>query len=44
MGLKLAVFALRVLEVMFFTGLAGCAVVVFLSWISIGRDSFRKDE
>jgi hypothetical protein len=42
MGFKLAVFAMRLLEVMFFVGLAGCAVVVILSWISVGRDSFSR--
>jgi hypothetical protein len=40
------VFFMRVLTVMFFAGLAGCSVVVLLSWISLfkselssGRDS-----
>jgi hypothetical protein len=31
---------MRVLEVMFFTGLFGCAVVVVLSWISVGKGCF----
>ena len=43
MAFRLAVFAMRVLEVMFFTGLLGCAVVVVLSWISVGRDSFTDE-
>jgi len=40
MHLTLALIAERILEVMFFTGLLGCVVVVVLSWISVGRDSF----
>jgi hypothetical protein len=40
MGFNMAVFAVRILEVMFFTGLLGCGVVVILSWILVGRDSF----
>ena len=35
MGLKAALVAARILEGMFFCGLAGCAVVVILSWWSI---------
>lgn len=35
MGLKTALLATRILEGMFFCGLAGCAVVVVLSWWSI---------
>jgi hypothetical protein len=35
---------MRVLEVAFFTGLAGCAVVVILSWISVGKDSFSQED
>jgi hypothetical protein len=42
MAYKLAVIAMRVVEVLFFTGLSGCAVVVILSWISVGRDSFSN--
>jgi len=42
MGFNIAVFAIRVLKVMFFAGLLGCVVVVLLSWISVGRDSFSK--
>ena len=39
MGFNLAVFAMHVLEVLFFTGLIGCFVVVIMSWISVGKDS-----
>ncbi|HWE84358.1 MAG TPA: hypothetical protein VG267_05405 [Terracidiphilus sp.] len=40
MAFRWEVLAMRVLEVMFFTGLLGCVVVVILSWIYIGKDSF----
>lgn len=43
-GFKLAIFAMRFLEGMFFTGLAGCTLVVILSWISVGKDSFSRKE
>lgn len=38
------VLAMRILEVMFFTGLTGCAMVVLLSWISVGKGSFTDKE
>ena len=37
-------WSMRVLEVMFFTGLAGCSVVVFLSWVSLLGTVFSSDE
>jgi hypothetical protein len=43
MAFRLAVFAMRVLEVMLFTGLLGCAVVVILSWIFVGKGSFADE-
>jgi hypothetical protein len=39
----LAVFAIRVLEVMFFLGLAGSAVVVLISFYEDGKELFGKD-
>ena len=33
-------FAMRVIEVMFFTGLVGCATVIVVSWISIFGEGF----
>jgi hypothetical protein len=38
--------AVHVVEVMFFTGLIGCTLVVCISWISIFRDGFshRDDQ
>jgi hypothetical protein len=38
-----AVYAMRVLEVMFFLGLAGSAVVVLISFIEDGKELFGKD-
>ena len=39
----LAIFAMRVLEVMFFAGLAGSAVVVLISFFEDGKELFGKD-
>ncbi len=39
----LAVFAMKVLEVMFFVGLAGSAVVVLISFVEDGKELFGKD-
>jgi len=38
-----AVFAMRLLEVMFFVGLVGSAVVVLISFIEDGKELFGKD-
>ena len=40
----LAIFAMRVLEVMFFVGLAGSTVVVLISFFEDGKELFGKDE
>jgi len=40
MAHKLAVIAMEIVEVIFFAGLLGCAVVVVLSWISVGKGCF----
>jgi hypothetical protein len=42
--MRLAIFFMRVLEVMFFVGLAGSAVVVIISFIEDGKELFGKDE
>jgi hypothetical protein len=39
-----AVFFMRVLEVMFFVGLAGSTIVVLISFIEDGQELFGKDE
>jgi len=38
-----AVFAMRVLEVMFFFGLAGSAVVVLISFVEDGKELFGRE-
>jgi hypothetical protein len=38
-----AVFVMRVLEVMFFVGLVGSAVVVLISFYEDGKELFGKD-
>ncbi len=42
-SMALAVFAIRVLEVMFFVGLVGSAVVVLISFFEDGKELFGKD-
>jgi hypothetical protein len=34
------VLAMRLVEIMFFTGLVGCVFVVVVSWISIFKEGF----
>jgi hypothetical protein len=34
------IFATRVVEILFFTGIVGCTLVVVISWISIFKDGF----
>ncbi len=38
-----AIFAIRVLEVMFFVGLVGSAIVVLISFWEDGKELFGKD-
>jgi hypothetical protein len=40
----LAIWMMRALEVLFFTGLIGCSLVVVISWISIFKSGFSPDE
>jgi len=40
----LAIFAMRVLEVLFFVGLVGSSVVVLISFIEDGKELFGGDE
>jgi hypothetical protein len=44
MGVKLVVFCMRTVEVMFFIGLIGCASVVVISWISIFKSGFSNED
>jgi len=39
-----SVWVLRVLEVMFFVGLMGCALAVIFSWVSIFGAVFKRGE
>jgi hypothetical protein len=40
MVMKLMHWGIELLEVIFFTGLIGCAVVVVISWVSIFKSGF----
>ncbi len=40
MGLQWMILAKNTIEVLFFTGLIGCAVVVLFSWVSIFKTGF----
>lgn len=42
-NMAFAVVAIRVLEVMFFVGLVGSAVVVLISFFEDGKELFGKD-
>jgi hypothetical protein len=44
MSLTLMKIGARVLEAMYFTGLVGCAVVVAISWVSVFKSGFSRDE
>ncbi len=37
------VWLLKALEVLFFTGLAGCVLVVLISWVSVFKSAISKD-
>jgi hypothetical protein len=38
-----AILVMRLLEVMFFVGLAGSAIVVLISFVEDGKELFGKD-
>jgi hypothetical protein len=42
--MAVALFVMKVLEVMFFVGLAGSSIVVIISFIEDGKELFGKDE
>jgi hypothetical protein len=42
--LSIALVAMKVLEVMFFLGMAGSSIVVVISFIEDGKEFFNKDE
>jgi hypothetical protein len=41
--MAIALLAMRVLEVMFFVGLAGSTVVILISFVEDGKELFGKD-
>ena len=41
--MAIALFAMRVLEVLFFAGLAGSTVVILISFFEDGKELFGKD-
>lgn len=43
LSMVVAIFLMRVLEVMFFVGLVGSAVVVLISFVEDGKELFGKD-
>jgi len=43
MCMDLAIIGMHILEVMFFVGLLGSAVVVFISFIEDGKELFGED-
>ena len=38
------VFAVRFVEIMFFSGLIGCTLVVVISWVSIFKEGFSDSK
>ena len=40
---KVILFAAHVLEVMFFTGVIGCALTILVSWVEILSDAFEDE-
>jgi hypothetical protein len=41
---KVIFIAVRILEIMFFTGAIGCAVTVAVSWVQICSEAFSPDD
>ena len=41
--MHIAVLAMRVLELLFFTGLAGSAIVIIISFFEDGKELFGKE-
>ena len=44
MAHKLVLWCMRAVEIIFFTGVIGCAIVVMISWVSIFKAGFSKDD
>ena len=41
--MSVALIAMRVLEILFFTGLAGSTIVILISFVEDGKELFDKD-
>lgn len=41
--MSIAILAMRILEVMFFVGLVGSAIVVVISFVEDGKELFGED-
>lgn len=41
--MRIPVLIMRIVEIAFFTGLVGCAIVVLISWVSILKEGLSKD-
>ena len=39
----LVIFLVRIVEVVFFTGVAGCVVTIVASWYSIFKEEFTSE-
>jgi hypothetical protein len=44
MAHSLMILATKVVEVLFFVGIVGCLLVVAISWISIFKEGFSKND
>jgi hypothetical protein len=44
MAAKLVLLSVRIIEVMFFTGLIGCVFAVAFSWVSILKGIFLNED
>lgn len=44
MALKVMIWAMHALDVMFFTGLAGCVAVVIVRWVAILKQGFTGSD
>jgi hypothetical protein len=44
MGVEVELFAIRAVTTLFFVGLAGCAVVVVISWVSVLKGSLTDED
>jgi hypothetical protein len=38
------IWLVRIIELLFFSGIAGCVVTIVLSWYSIVKEKFKFDD